>query len=214
MGGYTVLALAGATLHLDRLAPQCRQEQGEDLSFNQSLLLQCRATELPFASRTLQDERIKAVIALNPLSSAIFGKLGLSQVQRPLMVVAGSDDVFAPAIPEQIVPFTWLTTTNKYLVPVESGTHFSFIGEENQQGALPIPPELIGPNPELARAPLKALSTAFFKIYLTEQPEYRPYLSHAYLQQISQDPYQFTIVDSLTPAQLEQTLEETSPDGD
>ena len=45
------------------------------------------------------------------------------------MLIAGSADTVAPALLEQIQPFTWLTSPNKYLVLMNNGTHFSTIEE-------------------------------------------------------------------------------------
>lgn len=112
-GGYTALALAGAPLQLDQLAADC---QNLDDLLNASLLLQCVALELPAAQYDLSDRRIKAAIAINPLVSSIFGEAGLSQIDVPVLIVAGSDDTITPALPEQIQPFTWLSTSNKYLL--------------------------------------------------------------------------------------------------
>lgn len=59
-GGYTALALAGASLNFEQLQKDC----GEiDAFLNISLLLQCRAIELPQMQYNLRDPRIKAAIA-------------------------------------------------------------------------------------------------------------------------------------------------------
>lgn len=210
LGGYTVLALGGAQLNWQNLRQKCEQLK-TNLSFDLALLLQCRATDLPLdTSNNLRDERVKAVLAINPVGSEIFGQQGqgLSQIQVPLMMVAGSNDVFAPPLEEQILPFTGLTTPNKYLVVAQNGTHFSFLGGEGK-GVLPVPPELIGPDPALARSSLQALSTIFFKVYLVNQAEYRPYLSNSYVKFIGASPFNLSLVQSLsdtTIAQLKKSL--------
>ncbi len=211
MGGYTVLALGGAPLELKNLGQKCEQLK-TNLSFDLSLLLQCRATDLPSATYNLRDERVKAVLAVNPIGSEIFGEQGqgVSLIQVPLMVVSGSNDVFAPPLEEQIFPFTKLTTPNKYLVVLQNGTHFSFLGGEGK-GVLPVPPELIGPDPALARPELSALSTAFFKVYLGNQGEYRSYLSESYVKSISASPFNLNLVQSWTAAQLKEALTSKAP---
>ena len=205
LGGYTVLALGGAQLNLKNLQQECQQAEANQLSLNVSLLLQCRATELPLQTYDLRDERVKAVIAVNPVSSAIFGKEGLSQIQVPVMLITGSEDLFAPAVPEQIYPFTSLTIAEKYLVVMENGTHFSFLGGKGQ-GVLPVPPELIGPDPTLAYPYLRALGLAFFKTYILNQAESRSYLSESYLQTIREEPFNPSVVESLTEAQIEEAI--------
>jgi predicted dienelactone hydrolase len=151
----------------------------------------------------LKDDRVKAVFAINPLDSTVFGRQGLSQIHVPLMMLAGTNDYFAPPFSEQIYPFTWLTTPHKYLVVMTNGTHFSTLGGTGRGGALPVPQELVGPDAALAHPSIGALSTAFFKAYLTDRPEYLPYLSQSYVQSLIQTPFSYSIIDSLTAAQLE-----------
>lgn len=203
-GGYTALALAGASLNFDQLQKDC-----EDLddALNVSLLLQCRALELPVTQYNLRDPRVKAAIAINPISSSVFGEAGLRQIQIPVMIVSSSVDRVAPALSEQILPFTWLTSPQKYLVLLEGGTHFSTIGESNPQtDPLAIPSQVIGPNPAIARRYMRALSVAFFQTYVAGAPQYRPYLSADYAQAISQAPLGLSLVQSLPATQLTESV--------
>ncbi len=194
-GGYTALALAGASLNFEQLQKDC--ENLND-TWNVSLLLQCRALELPATQYNLRDERVKAAIAINPITSSVFGKAGLSQIQIPVMIVSSSADRAAPTLPEQILPFTWLTNPEKYLVLLEGGTHFSTIGESDPKtDPLTIPEQVIGPDPAIARRYMNALSVAFFETYVAGAPQYRPYLSADYAQAISQAPLSLSLVQSL-----------------
>ena len=198
-GGYTALALAGASLNFKQLQKDCHHIND---SFNVSLLLQCRAIELPATQYNLRDERVKAAIAINPITSSVFGQAGLSQIQIPVMLVSSSADRVAPALSEQILPFTWLVTLEKYLVLLQGGTHFSTIGETNPRTEpLAIPSQVIGPDPMIARRYMKALSVAFFQTYVAGMSQYRPYLSTDYTQAISQAPISLSLVQSL-PATL------------
>jgi predicted dienelactone hydrolase len=206
-GGYTALSLAGAEINF----PQLREDCGSlSNTLNLSLLLQCRALLLPNPPYELTDPRIKAAIAVNPVSSSIFGQPGMSRIQVPTMIVASSADTVAPALPEQIQPFTWLTTPEKYLALIQNGTHFSTI-QEAPGSAIPVPPQAIGPSPALARRYLNVLSVAFFKTYVANQPQYRPYLSASYAQAISQPPLGLSLVQSLTATQLTQALNNSAP---
>ena len=202
-GGYTALALAGAPLNFKQLQKDCL---GLNDFWNVSLLLQCRALKLPPKEYNLRDRRVKAVIAINPITSSIFGEAGLNQIQVPVMIVSSSADKVAPALSEQILPFTWLTTQEKYLVLLQGGTHFSTIGETNSEAPVAIPNQVIGPNPIVARRYMKALSVAFSQSYVAGAPQYRPYLSASYTQAISQAPITITLVRSLLTTQLVQTL--------
>ncbi|MBD2184472.1 alpha/beta hydrolase [Aerosakkonema funiforme] len=208
LGGYTSLALAGAKLNFPQLQKDCNNDQ----FLNLSLLVQCDVARLPNSNYTLQDERIKAVFAINPLTSSVFGQSGLSQIKVPVMLVAGTDDIFTPAVTEQIQPFTWLTTPEKYLVLLENATHFTTIAKSrDERSVLPIPPELVGPDPALARPYINALSTAFFKNYLTNASEYRAYLSPAYTRSITQEPFKLILVQSLTATQINRAIESVTP---
>ena len=202
LGGYTALALAGATFNFKQLQNDC-----EDLSnsWNVSLLLQCRALELPRTQYNLHDPRVKAAIAINPITSSVFGSAGLSQIRVPVMIVSSSADKVAPTLSEQILPFTWLTTPEKYLVLLEGATHFSTIGQSNPAtDPLAIPSQVIGPDPTIARRYMRALSVAFFETYVAGSPQYRPYLSADYAQAISQAPLGLSLVQSLPATQLTQ----------
>jgi predicted dienelactone hydrolase len=206
MGGYTALAVAGAELNFEQLRADCGQLKPNDIFLNLSLLVQCRATELPSLTYKLQDKRVKAVIAINPVSS-IFGSRGLSEIQVPVMLVASQGDIFAPAVPEQILPFTQLTNLHKYLVLVEKGTHFSMLSQSVNDSGLPLLlPELNGLEPALAKRYLKVLSVAFAKTYVANQPEYQSYLSASYAKAITQAPLNLSLVQLLTTTQLAPAL--------
>jgi len=199
-GGYTALTLAGAGINFAQLDKDC---QLENETLNLSLLLQCRARGLDRNQYNFSDPRIKAAIAINPIASSILGETNLSQIQIPVMLIAGSADTVAPALLEQIQPFTWLTSPNKYLVLLENGTHFSTIEESPQSVFLP-PPEVIGPEPALARRYLKGLSVAFMETYLNNKSNFRPYLEPNYALSISRNALGLRILRSLTPEQLQQ----------
>lgn len=206
-GAYTSLALAGADINFASLQKDCA---GINTSWNLSLLLQCRALILPKDNYQLRDERVKAVIAINPIGSSVFGKDGLNNINIPVTIVAGTADTVSPALPEQIVPFTWLNNPNKYLLIMNNGTHFSTLAES--QSSVPLPVSVIGPNPALARDYMKALSLAFFKFYVAEQSEYQAYLTPSYIKYLSQEPLPLSLVRSLTEAELKLALERPSPE--
>ncbi len=201
-GGYTALALAGAEMNFAQLDKDCRLEND---TWNISLLLQCRARGLDRSQYNFTDPRIKAAIAINPISSSILGETSLSKIQIPVMVIAGSADTVAPALAEQIQPFTWLTSPNKYLVLMKNGTHFSTIDQSPESIFRPSP-DVIGPEPALARRYLNGLSLAFMESSLNNQPQFLPYLESSYAQSISRDSLGLRILRSLTSQQLQQLL--------
>lgn len=198
-GGYTALALAGAKINFEQLQKGCRLND----SLNLSILLQCRALVLPPIDYQLQDQRVKAAIAINPIDSTIFGRTEMANIKIPLMLAASSADTVAPALPEQIKPFTWLTTPHKYLALLIEGTHFSTLAESAQSGGVfQLPASAVGPDPAIAFQYIKALSLAFFETYVAEHSEYRPYLNAAYANFVSQNPMPLSLIQSLTPSQL------------
>jgi predicted dienelactone hydrolase len=196
-GGYTSLVLAGAPINFSRIEESCTTEQ-QVSTFNISLLLQCRAGTLPKKDYKLADSRIAAAVAINPITSVVLGEAGLRQVQVPTMVVTGNADTVAPSLPEQIVPFSWLGSRDRYLVQVDRSTHFSFLGEEEKgNDPLPVPAEIMGPTPEVTRSYMRALSLAFFRTHLLNQPGFRQYLTAAYGRSITQDPLRVDIIKSV-----------------
>jgi predicted dienelactone hydrolase len=202
-GGYTALALAGAKINFQQLTKDCSKQALKD-TWNLSLLLQCQALQLPNnQDYKLRDERVKAAIAVNPITSSIFGETGLKEIQTPVMIVGSSNDTIAPALYEQILPFSWIANTQKYLVVLEGGTHFSTIGEsKNTSEQIPLPSEIVGDNPAQARRYISILSLPFFETYVAGTSKYIPYLNAAYVKTISSQPVGLSLVQSLTKSEL------------
>ena len=202
-GGYTALALAGAQINFQQLAADCNRR-----SYNLSLLLQCRAQDLPPPLPDLHDPRVKAIIAINPIGSSLLGSSDFAAIQVPVMLISSSADTITPALIEQIRPFTWLNT-DRSLVLLQGGTHFSTLDvpPSTASASLALPSEVVGPDPALAQAYLKQLGVAFFETHLLSDPAYRPYLSAAYVQQISQSLLPIVLVQSLTASQLSAILD-------
>jgi predicted dienelactone hydrolase len=192
-GGYTALALAGATLDFANLGAQCSPTT---LTLNLSLLLQCQATLLIDPGDTLIDPRIQAVFVMNPVGSALFGPSGYAQVNVPVMVVAGAADTVAPAFPEQIDPFRQMTVPERYLALINNGSHFSVIGDEvGPNQPIPVPPQLVGPRPDIAQGYMELLSLIFFKVYIERQDQYRALLLPAFVENsMSTEPLPLSLV--------------------
>ncbi|MEH1850513.1 MAG: alpha/beta hydrolase [Nostoc sp.] len=208
-GGYTVLTLAGAEINFSQLRQDCNPDNS---SFNLSLFLQCQATELPPKNYELKDDRIKAIIAINPIDSSVLGQGEISQIKIPVMLVAGSQDIFAPPVFEQIRPFTWLPDSNKYLALIENATHFSAIAKPTPQNdVLPVPSALLGPDSTAVYSYLDALSVAFLETHLLNRPEYRSYLQPSYGTFISKEPLNLSLLQSLSVDQFRQIWSGPTP---
>ncbi|ARV59419.1 hypothetical protein BZZ01_13000 [Nostocales cyanobacterium HT-58-2] len=208
-GGYTALALAGAKINFEQLQKDCQPNKLQD-TWNLSLLLQCHALTLHGNNPReyhFRDERIKAVIAVNPITSSIFGEAGLSQIQTPVMIVAGSDDTIAPALYEQLLPFSWINNSQKYLAVLSGATHFSIIGNgRGSKQQLALPSEVVGYNPSLAQRYMNILSVPFFETYVAGMPGYSTYLNAAYAKAISDRSGDLSLVRLITRTELAQAM--------
>jgi predicted dienelactone hydrolase len=162
LGGYTAFALVGAEINFANLRQICAPRKFDLAAANVSLILQCEALKLPEKTYHLRDHRIQSAFVFNPIGSAVFGEVGLRQVNKPVFIVSGSKDELAPPLLEQLCPFTWLNNSPKYLAMIQGGTH-NYITPKSPQNRLFT---LLGSTPvdsTPARASLKSLSLAFFR---------------------------------------------------
>jgi predicted dienelactone hydrolase len=193
LGGYTAIALAGASLNFADLQATCDLMPGLP---NLSLLLQCRALELPRQIYQLRDPRVQAIIPIDPVGSEVFGAAGLSQIQVPVMIVAGSDDTTTPAIFEQIRLFPWLTTDHRYLALIKGKSHVGNYSDLDAGLKLILRwlTNLRGPDSALFYSYTYALSLSFFETHLLNNAGFQPYLQSAYAQSISQSPFDLYLI--------------------
>ncbi|NET36790.1 MAG: alpha/beta hydrolase [Cyanothece sp. SIO1E1] len=210
-GGLTAMASAGASFNPTQLKPFCSRGL---VQFNPSFLLQCHARFLPPSDYNFADPRIKAALPLYPMGALLFGPEGVGNIDIPVLMFAGSDDILAPSVYEQIPLFSWIKAPHKHLALMVPGNHFSTSSPSNIQL---IPAPLRGPDPNIGRFYLRTLSVAFFKAYLENSPEaseYLPYLNAAHAEAISREELRLHLVQSLTPAQLAQAYGGTAPGAD
>jgi predicted dienelactone hydrolase len=206
-GGYTALAVAGATIDFDNLQKACEDPNWDP---NLSLLLQCRALELPRTAYNFRDERVQAIMAINPVNSSIFGPKGLAQIQIPVFIAAGSYDPATPAVYEQIRSFPWLTTSERYLALAQGQAHVDFsqldAGASQMLNSLP---NLTFPNPNLIANYENAMGLAFYGTYIAKNLEDRPYLQSSYSAYLSSDErFKLYLVDNSSSTQIAQALDE------
>ena len=205
-GGYTALALAGATYAPETLKTACTPQPDY---LNPSLLLQCQAIAIASEKPVLRDERVRAIIAVNPVGSSIFGPEGFRKIETPTLVLAATADTVAPALPEQIEPFTWLETPYRYLVLVSDTTHFSVIDwDTNSEPLIPVPAALLGGSPELAQTYLQLLGLAFMQRHLREDARYEAALTAQFIQKsVAKSPLDpLSLINNLRPEALEQAI--------
>jgi len=222
-GGYTALALAGAKLNYNNLLNNCESTAFVFNAANPSMLLQCTALNAPEQfDQVLKDDRVRAIMAINPIGSSLFGQAGFSKIDIPVLMVAGSSDPVAPALLEQIRPFTWLNhTTNEpvaeasgssnpetspqhYLALIEGGSHLYDL-PTLESADVSLASGLISAEPDLAYDYLKALSTAFFDVEVADNSGFSRWLTQEAIAQLSQPALPLYVIDSLTPSALRST---------
>ncbi|PSF35050.1 dienelactone hydrolase [Aphanothece hegewaldii CCALA 016] len=205
-GGYTALAVAGAIIDFDYLQKTCDRLYG---GLNTSLLLQCRALSLPRQTYNFRDPRVKAVIAGNPVNSAIFGQKGLSQIQIPIFFISGNYDPATPAVFEQLRSFVWLNTPNKYLALAEGQAHIDFSKlDAGMTQMLDSVPNMTLPEPILLKSYLYPTFLSFFEVYLTNNLQYRPYLNASYYDYLSQKQnFKIYMISAASESALKQDIE-------
>ena len=180
-GGYTALAVAGATIDFQHLEQECIRE------LNISLLLQCRALDLESKPYVLKDDRVKAIAITNPLKSAIFGPQGLASVSVPVYVQAGVYDPATPFVLEQVRPFPWLNSSDRYLALQEGDAHVDL--SDLDAGIIELLDAFVYlslPEPGLLTSYNQALTLAFLEVHLLENDKFQPYLQSAYASYLSQ----------------------------
>ena len=211
-GGYTALAVAGATIDFENLERECKIGQGR---LNTALLLQCQALVLERKEYDFRDDRVVAVLGHNPVNRTIFGPRGLSNIEIPILLGAGSYDPATPFIYEQLESFTWLTTPDKYLMLQEGQAHIdlSFV-DGGISEVIDSVEVLVLPETQLLRDYSHATILAFAEVYVMNDPNYLPYLQSSYLDYLSQGQEFKTYLisgessDSLGDAIVEFNLEE------
>ena len=207
LGGYTAMAIAGAKVDWHHLKTECRKLENPDrINFNPALYWQCQGVKDSPPNTNLQDKRIVAAIAINPVTNPVFSQKSLNAFKSPLMMIAGDRDYFAPAISEQLKPFTWLPENDKYLVLVKNSTHFSFINERENNEIEPSS-ATVGSDSTVARSYIKSLSVAFCQTYLARK-EFKSYLTETYFQSISKQQLPLNSLRSLNSDRLKELINE------
>ncbi len=209
-GGYTALALGGAKLDFDDLQRVCDKEVW---SPNLSLLLQCEALDLPRQDYNFRDERVSAILAINPLNRRIFGEKGLREVTIPVLIGAGSQDPATPVFIEQVPAFIYLNSTNKYLALVVGQAHVNFDKlDASSEVLFQSLPDFRKPDQTLINSYGQAASLAFFEVYVANNQDYLTYLDVNYFEYISQSPNPIYFLDKSALISLFELYNNLRPD--
>ena len=190
LGGTTALSVAGAELQLTELKKRC---SGNISTFSWAEQIQCFARGLPENQYRRQDPRVKAVIALSPITSLLFGKTdltsetGLTKVAVPTLIAAGSADKTAPALIEQVIGFEKIPSP-KWLVGFVGGTHLSVTDpsttlDQASQSDTPFTPgEVVGEKAVDVRNYVKAIARAMAAQLTEDKAQYTIFLTPKYAQ--------------------------------
>ncbi|MGK7916513.1 MAG: alpha/beta hydrolase [Prochloraceae cyanobacterium] len=205
-GGYTALAIAGAQINLEQLEQDCDKIIWDP---NLSLLVQCLALKLPRRTYDFLDRRVGAIFISNPICRSIFGVKGLSTIQIPVFMSAGELDPATPAAIEQILPFTFLTTSDRYLALVKGEVHVDISQlDAGATQAIESLSRLKLIDPDLSHKYDKAMVTAFFEYYIAKNTDYLPYLQSSYDQYLSEEPFPVYLLGDSSVEALEQAIED------
>lgn len=201
-GGYTALALAGAEIDFKFLEKDCENKFDY---LDLSRLLQCKALNLPKNVGIFRDPRVKAIVLRNAINRSIFGPVGLSKVKVPVVYFSGSYDTLAHPMYEQIYPFIWLQTPDKYLGLEEGQAHADSVGLNGSLfHSINSVTDVIFPKPETLAVYKNTTILAFFKVYLNQNLSYRPYLQSSYAAYLSnKEPFKFYWISADSVAELE-----------
>jgi predicted dienelactone hydrolase len=206
-GGYTVLAIAGATPNFERLEKMCAFELGK---LNTALLLQCRALKLEQKDYNFRDERVKAIYAINPVTAGLFGTKELKKIKIPIFIAAGSYDPATPFVFEQTSTFPRLTESPyTYLQLQEGQAHVDFSElDAGISDMLETVASLTLPSPTLLDDYTNSLMLTFFEVHLSENQDYQPYLQPAYAIYLSEgQDFKTDLITKDSSAELEQVIE-------
>ncbi|HEY9753076.1 MAG TPA: dienelactone hydrolase, partial [Coleofasciculaceae cyanobacterium] len=209
-GGYAAMAVAGVPIDFNNLEADCKQEWS---FLNTSMLLQCRALDLPRQTYRFTDPRVKAIAVGNPVNKSIFGVSGLQQLKLPIILGAGSYDPATPFIFEQVPSFVTIGSPERYLALAEGQAHVDFsqidAGITNVIDAVP---GLTLPSPDLIDNYVNAMFAAFFQVYLRGDASYRPFLQASYAAYLSRDQqFKLALITAQSSEALRRKLEQMRP---
>ncbi|KMM17276.1 alpha/beta hydrolase [Synechococcus sp. GFB01] len=185
-GGYTALAVGGASIDPDNLRAECERPFA---ALDIALLLQCQALRIPPEQLTnLQDSRAAAIFAANPVNRSIFGKQGIEKIRVPIVMASGSYDPATPPALEQAASFTWLKAPEKYWLIVEGQAHVNFNQiDPGIKKAIESITDITLPDQGLIGSYIQAISLPFFEVHLRNNKAYEPFLRSSYAEYLAKD---------------------------
>ena len=114
----------------------------------------------------ITDERIRAVMPMAAGIAWLFGDQGLASVDRPVMIIAGTEDTLTPYRDNTVFIFENLMLDDKYLVSFIDKGHMMVTEQETINR-------------------IRHFATAFFGYYLQGRQDYAYYFSEEFVSQYS-----------------------------
>jgi predicted dienelactone hydrolase len=169
-GAVPALSLAGAKFDFVQLQQDC---ESQSKLLNLSLFYQCRALELPDSQRNLdfRDSRITSLFMFVPMGQSLFGSKNLQAIDLPTYWNSTTRDPFTPMVQEQLMGFTAMQNPDKYLSIALNVGHTPRPAEILEQT------QVSNSISQKFQTYLEMLSTAFFKVHLAKDEDYRTYLT-------------------------------------
>jgi predicted dienelactone hydrolase len=144
-GGYTVLALAGATPDLSRMRQHCQAQASEDPIFcgmGRSGAAVLPLPPVPIATSSLKDERVRAIVAMSPTGVLLTADSLATVRSATLIYVAELDRFLVPRFHAEWIAKN-LPAANLQRVP--NAWHFAFMDTPSM--SLPSPDGDVAANP-------------------------------------------------------------------
>lgn len=148
LGGYSALAVGGALLRE-------RRHLGEPRN-------------APPVYTDLTDPRVRAVIALAPVTKPMFDDHSLAHIHLPVLVVGGNRDSVTPFALQQHPLLTGLVHAPRFVARLQGATHFNFNDDEITRRSPSLIRRMDQPRIDrsLANPLLQDLTLAFLDQYL------------------------------------------------
>ena len=146
LGGYTVLALAGARLNLRLMAPALAdpardmlREMPPEFPNPQALLdtLRDLAAHDNRHRASFHDERVRAAFAIAPVLGEAFDATGVQDVRVPVEIVVGGADTAAPPGPNAAHLAALIPSARLTILP--DVAHYTFLAEATAAGRQQLP---------------------------------------------------------------------------
>jgi predicted dienelactone hydrolase len=202
-GGYTAFMVAGATIDFGRLAKECANGFN---GTNASLLVQCEALKLPQKEYNFRDDRVKVAIVISPIDSDILGPEGLGQIKIPVVVFAASEDTVAPILLEQVQPFTWLKSPERYLLLGKGVGHVFDVRSLVQTLAPSVNLFVPSKDIESLRDYGRTFFLALLETHLRDRTDFGSYLLASYAIGVTKEPTKVFLLNSLAQEQFQTML--------